>query len=87
VVYGNIAYHSLFIKSDGSLWAMGKNDLGQFGAGNTTDKTSSSDAASSPTALEPGKLVFLKPLSKPGSGVRSPNWKKFHHEPYGRHEK
>jgi hypothetical protein len=87
VACGNIAYHSLFIKSDGSLWAMGKNDLGQLGAGNTTDKTSTSGAASSPTALEPGELVFLKPLSKSGRGERMPNRKHFHHEPYGRHEK
>src|SRR5664279_1457288 len=30
------AYHSLFIKSDGSLWVMGRNDYGELGD-NTTD--------------------------------------------------
>jgi hypothetical protein len=28
-------YHSLFIKSDGSLWAMGSNGYGQLGDGTT----------------------------------------------------
>ena len=32
--------HSLFIKSDGSLWAMGQNNLGQLGDGTTTDRNS-----------------------------------------------
>jgi len=30
-------YHSLFIKSDGTLWAMGNNLLGQLGDGTTTN--------------------------------------------------
>ena len=33
-------YHSLFIKSDGSLWGMGPNNYGQLGDGTTTQRTS-----------------------------------------------
>jgi alpha-tubulin suppressor-like RCC1 family protein len=30
-------YHCLFLKSDGSLWAMGKNDVGELGDGTYND--------------------------------------------------
>ena len=33
--------HTLFIKTDGSLWAMGRNNFGQLGDGTTTDRNSS----------------------------------------------
>ena len=32
-------YHSLFIKNDGSLWAMGYNGYGQLGDGNNTNRS------------------------------------------------
>jgi alpha-tubulin suppressor-like RCC1 family protein len=32
-------HQSLFIKSDGSLWATGYNDKGQLGDGTTVDKS------------------------------------------------
>ena len=32
-------YHSLYVKSDGSLWAMGNNNYGQLGDGTNTEKT------------------------------------------------
>ena len=38
-VYGNVGNHTLFIKSDGSLWGMGSNSHGQLGNGNNTNLT------------------------------------------------
>lgn len=33
IASGDYAYHSLFLKSDGSLWTMGYNNFGQLGDG------------------------------------------------------
>ena len=33
--------HTLFTKTDGSLWVMGRNDYGQLGDGTTTDRNAS----------------------------------------------
>ena len=30
--------HTLFVKTDGTLWAMGRNDFGQLGDGTKTDR-------------------------------------------------
>jgi alpha-tubulin suppressor-like RCC1 family protein len=38
IASGNYAYHSLFLKSDGSLWVMGYNDFGQLGDGTLNKK-------------------------------------------------
>ena len=32
-------YHSHYLRSNGSLWAMGRNNYGQLGDGTTTDRT------------------------------------------------
>ena len=37
VASGNQATHSLFVKDDGSVWAMGLNSVGQLGLGNTSN--------------------------------------------------
>ena len=39
-VYQSGFYHTLAIKTDGTLWAWGKNDRGQLGLGNTTQYNS-----------------------------------------------
>ena len=49
-------YHSLFLKSDGSLWAMGYNDAGQLGDGThlTTTNQPEQIVASNVTAIAAG---------------------------------
>ena len=40
-------YHSLAIKRDGTLWAWGRNDLGQLGIGNTDNKNTPTQVGTS----------------------------------------
>ena len=59
----NIANHSLFLKSDGSLHTMGKNLSGQLGDGTTTDRSSPVQVLSSGvTQIAAGSThsLFLK---------------------------
>jgi alpha-tubulin suppressor-like RCC1 family protein len=52
IASGNYAYHSLFLKSDGSLWVMGYNDFGQLGDG-TLNKTNR------PEQIMPGGVTAI----------------------------
>ena len=49
---GNSGYHSLFLKNDGSLNAMGSNAWGEFGIGST-----SSSAQTSPVQIQPSGVI------------------------------
>jgi alpha-tubulin suppressor-like RCC1 family protein len=61
-------YHSLFLKNDGSLWAMGRNDIGQLGDGSFSTNTPNGVSlpeqivASNVTAIAAGTYhsLFLK---------------------------
>src|ERR1035441_10795870 len=54
--------HSLFLKGDGTLWAMGYNANGQLGDGTTTEQHSPESIASNVAALAAGNeySLFLK---------------------------
>ena len=46
--------YSLYIKTDGTLWAMGRNQYGQLGDGTTTDRNSSVEIDSNVSAVVAG---------------------------------
>ena len=57
--------HSLFLKDDGSLWAMGYNGYGQLGNGNTSSYTNSTpiqviDSGVAQVAAGGSHSLFLK---------------------------
>lgn len=55
-------YHSLFLKSDGSLWSMGENGYGQLGIGTTTSTNRPQLVASNVMAVAGGGFhtLFVK---------------------------
>jgi alpha-tubulin suppressor-like RCC1 family protein len=55
-------FHSLFIKTDGTLWAMGLNNSGQLGDGTTTNRTAPIQIATQVAAASGGEshTLFLK---------------------------
>lgn len=46
--------HSLILKTDGSLWAMGSNQKGQLGFGDRVDRQSPTQVLAAPAAGQPG---------------------------------
>ncbi len=56
------AVHSLFVKTDGTLWAMGYNDNGQLGDGSTTQRNSPVQVADNVVSVAAGYVhsLFVK---------------------------
>jgi hypothetical protein len=53
--------HSLFVKTDGTLWAMGDNAFGQLGDGTSTNRTQPTRVGAitlSVTAISPGPVTY-----------------------------
>jgi alpha-tubulin suppressor-like RCC1 family protein len=51
--------HSLFVKTDGSLWAMGANEAGQLGLGTSTERVSPMQVATGVSATAAGRSHSL----------------------------
>ena len=64
---GNINYgsHSLFVKSGGTLWAMGHNAQGQLGDGTTTNRSTPVQVGEHATAIAAGTSHSIAIITAP----------------------
>jgi alpha-tubulin suppressor-like RCC1 family protein len=66
-LFGNVAYHSLILKSDGSLHTFGSNSYGQLGDGTTTNKTTPTQILASGVSQIAAGLYHSMILKSDGS--------------------
>jgi alpha-tubulin suppressor-like RCC1 family protein len=57
-------HHSLFVKRDGTLWAMGNNTSGRLGLGNTNQRTSPVQVFFQDSANQPTTALVVATLPK-----------------------
>ena len=72
------SYHSVFLKSDGTVWATGKNEYGQLGDGTTTQRTNPVQVTNADGTELSGVVgisagsnhtVYLKAMARCGDGT------------------
>ena len=69
--------HSLFLKTDGTLWAMGQNTYGQLGDGTTTDRSSPVQVASGVAAMATTSLANHSLFLKTDGTLWAMGWNKY----------
>ena len=61
--------HSFYLKTDGTLWAMGRNTNGQLGDGTTTSRNTPVQVASGVSAVSAGDAAKAGTLFQSGQSV------------------